>query len=153
MIRRPPRSTRTDTLFPYTTLFRSEQQGLIADAPFNRRAVWRPAQGGRRGMIAARNDAYERVARRSDVRFVTMDDYHIFREVGPRGLTPDGTERPGARDRNGLRNALFADLLVTTGLRLERSEEHTSELQSLMRISYAVFCLKKQKHTKHQPPT
>src|SRR3546814_9276271 len=73
-----------------------EQQGLIADAPFNRRAVWRPAQGGRRGMIAARNDAYERVARRSDVRFVHR-----------------------------------------------RSEEHTSELQSLMRISYAVFCLKK----------
>ncbi|MCH4554403.1 hypothetical protein MKW35_17415, partial [Aestuariibaculum sp. L182] len=67
-------------------------------------------------MIAARNDAYERVARRSDVRFVTMDDYRIFREVGLRGLTPDGTERPGARDRNGLRNALFADLLVTTGL-------------------------------------
>ncbi|MEL0253762.1 MAG: site-specific integrase, partial [Novosphingobium sp.] len=66
-----------------------EQQGLIADAPFSRRAVWRPAQGGRRGMIAARNDAYERVARRSDVRFVTMDDYRIFREVGLRGLTPD----------------------------------------------------------------
>ncbi|WP_288938005.1 site-specific integrase [uncultured Sphingomonas sp.] len=98
-----------------------EQQGLIADAPFSRRAVWRPAQGGRRGMIAARNDAYERVARRSDVRFVTMDDYRIFREVGLRGLTPDGTERPGARDRNGLRNALFADLLVTTGLRLEEA--------------------------------
>src|SRR3546814_1136157 len=115
------------------------------------------------------SDLYERAAKRSDVRFVTMDDYRIFREVGLRGLTPDGAERPGARDRNGLRNALFADLLVTTGLRLEeasgllahelaaidhdhdqaqqlwlpRSEEHTSELQSLMRIPYAVFCLKK----------
>src|SRR3546814_1091624 len=89
-----------------------EQQGLIADAPFSRRAVWRPAQGGRRGMIAARNDAYERAAKRSDVRFVTMDDYRIFREVGLRGLTPDGAERPGARDRNGLRNALFADLQI-----------------------------------------
>src|SRR3546814_5919442 len=44
-----------------------EQQGLIADAPFSRRAVWQPVQGGGRGMIAARNDAYERVARRSDV--------------------------------------------------------------------------------------
>ena len=98
-----------------------EQQGLIADAPFSSRAVWRPAQGGRRGMIAARNDAYERVARRSDVRFVTMDDYRIFRQIGLRGLTPDGTERYGARDRNGLRNALFADLLVTTGLRLEEA--------------------------------
>ncbi|KUR69963.1 integrase [Novosphingobium fuchskuhlense] len=98
-----------------------EQQGLIVEAPFSRRAVWRPAQGGRRGLIAARNDAYERVARRSDVRFVTMDDYRIFHEVGLRGLAPDGTERPGARDRNGLRNALFADLLVTTGLRLEEA--------------------------------
>ncbi len=98
-----------------------EQQGLIAEAPFSRRAVWRPAQGGRRGMIAARNDAYERAARRSDVQFVTMDDYRIFREVGLRGLTADGLERPGARDRNGLRNALFADLLVTTGLRLEEA--------------------------------
>lgn len=98
-----------------------EQQGLIVEAPFSRRAVWRPAHGSRRGMIAARNDAYERAARRSDVRFVTMDDYCIFREVGLRGLTPDGAERPGARDRNGLRNALFADLLVTTGLRLEEA--------------------------------
>jgi len=98
-----------------------EQQGLIAEAPFSRRAVWRPAQGGRRGMIAARNDAYERAARRSDVRFVTIDDYRIFREIGLRGLAPDGTERPGARDRNGLRNALFADLLITTGLRLEEA--------------------------------
>src|SRR3546814_16266696 len=55
-----------------------EQQGLIADAPFSRRAVWRTAQGGRRGMIAARNDAYESVAKRSDVRFVTQDVYHIL---------------------------------------------------------------------------
>lgn len=99
----------------------AEQNGLIAEAPFSRRAVWRPAHGGCRGMIAARNDAYERGAKRSDVRFVTMEDYRIFREVGLRGLAPDGAERPGARDRNGLRNALFADLLVTTGLRLEEA--------------------------------
>ena len=98
-----------------------KSQGLIAEAPFSRRAIWRPAHGGRRGMIAARNDAYERTAKRSDVRFVTMDDYRIFRDVGLRGLALDGTERPGARDRNGLRNALFADLLVTTGLRLEEA--------------------------------
>lgn len=96
-----------------------EQQGFIVEPPFSRRVMWRPAQGGGRGMIASRNNAYERIAKRSDVRFVTMDDYRIFREVGLRGLTPDGAERSGARDRNGLRNALFADLLVTTGLRLE----------------------------------
>jgi site-specific recombinase XerD len=99
----------------------SAQHGLIAEAPFSRRAVWRPAHGGRRGVIAARNDAYERAPKRSDVRFVTLEQYRIFREVGLRGLRPDGTERPGARDRNGLRNALFADLLVTTGLRLEEA--------------------------------
>src|SRR3546814_6648650 len=76
MIRRPPRSTRTDTLFPYTTLFRSQ---------------------------AAR--------RRGD----------------------DDLERP----------ALPAARAGNRGRRTRRSEEHTSELQSLMRISYAVFCLKK----------
>jgi integrase len=120
-----------------------EQHGLIAEAPFSRRAVWRPAHGGRRGVIAARNDAYERAPKRSDVRFVTLDQYRTFREVGLRGLLPDGTERAGARDRNGLRNALFADLLVTTGLRLEeasglavaelididRSDDHVRQLR------------------------
>src|SRR3546814_12964836 len=77
MIRRPPRSTRTDTLFPYTTLFRSHGAETIA-----------AASGG-----------------------LTMS-----------------------------KSSRMADLLAIT-----RSEEHTSELQSLMRISYAVFCLKKKK--------
>src|SRR3546814_5508581 len=85
MIRRPPRSTRTDTLFPYTTLFRSD----------GRRGHRR---GGRRRESSRRNRCAE-----------------------------------GHRDHH---------LLVP----LSRSEEHTSELQSLMRISYAVFCLKKKKN-------
>src|SRR3546814_3315637 len=80
MIRRPPRSTRTDTLFPYTTLFRSGGKAVID---------------------------------------------------GPRNYL------------GGLYRAL------PVGITVERSEEHTSELQSLMRISYAVFCLKK----KNQTPT
>lgn len=71
--------------------------------------------------MASRNDAYERGARRSDVRFVTLGDYRTFRDVGLRGLSVDGVERPGARDRNGIRNALFAEILVTTGLRLEEA--------------------------------
>src|SRR3546814_3490093 len=83
MIRRPPRSTRTDTLFPYTTLFRS-----VA------------VRGG--GLI-----------------------------IDLRVRTTSGGER-------------FAELAEM----VERSEEHTSELQSLMRISYAVFCLKKKKKNK-----
>src|SRR3546814_2880252 len=90
MIRRPPRSTRTDTLFPYTTLFRSRGD---RDDP---RCAEQPAR-------------------------------------------LDGAVRGGggARRTAGLRR-LYGD---------PRSEEHTSELQSLMRISYAVFCLKKKKQT------
>src|SRR3546814_6911099 len=82
MIRRPPRSTRTDTLFPYTTLFRSQ-----------------------------------------------------FRLRG-RGVKSVRSSRHGD---------LICRVVVETPVRLTRSEEHTSELQSLMRISYAVFCLKKKK--------
>src|SRR3546814_1369275 len=84
MIRRPPRSTRTDTLFPYTTLFRSLR-------------------------------------------------------------IPPGTS---AARRARLTLSAFLRLLVVTAIGADRSEEHTSELQSLMRISYAVFCLKK-KRRKH----
>src|SRR3546814_6788003 len=94
MIRRPPRSTRTDTLFPYTTLFRSARW-CGADAAS-------AASAGRRSA---------RTAPRS----------HRFQ--APEAAGPDA-----CRDR--------------------RSEEHTSELQSLMRISYAVFCLKKKKKVK-----
>src|SRR3546814_2066590 len=95
MIRRPPRSTRTDTLFPYTTLFRSpRRRQLVADT--------RGARGGRAG---ARHG--------------------IDGLSGARGRTESGRSRA------------------------IRSEEHTSELQSLMRISYAVFCLKKKKKTQY----
>src|SRR3546814_19756420 len=89
MIRRPPRSTRTDTLFPYTTLFRSDQQSSRTGA-------------------AAGLHRDERSDRGGHLRQRQFD-------------ASDGVAHP------------------------ERSEEHTSELQSLMRISYAVFCLKKQK--------
>src|SRR3546814_1543053 len=103
MIRRPPRSTLTDTLFPYTTLFRSVARaagGVLRGATF-----WTGAglPGGRRP------DVRERRHRPADRRAV-------------RGADAARRRRPGAR-----------------------SEEHTSELQSLMRISYAVFCLKKKK--------
>src|SRR3546814_3371164 len=88
MIRRPPRSTRTDTLFPYTTLFRSPMSsGCSTRIP--------PGPVGR-------------------------------------GPAPDASKIKSRRGRN------------------PRSEEHTSELQSLMRISYAVFCLKKKKCPAHR---
>src|SRR3546814_6466936 len=83
MIRRPPRSTRTDTLFPYTTLFRSRGPAIpSARTPFNA----------------------------------------VFASMGTASTRP---------------------AVVPSRISLGRSEEHTSELQSLMRISYAVFCLKK----------
>src|SRR3546814_1848855 len=98
MIRRPPRSTRTDTLFPYTTLFRS----LGADAP---PACYDDLDLADTVMIAGSNMAYAHPV--------------LFRR-----LAEAKAHRPAMK------------IIV-------RSEEHTSELQSLMRISYAVFCLKK----------
>src|SRR3546814_9753281 len=95
MIRRPPRSTRTDTLCPYTTLFRS---------PCDARQ-----EGRDRNSPKGRNQSADKSTKRSE---------QVIRS---------GASYAGA----------FA-----------RSEEHTSELQSLMRISYAVFCLKKKKTTK-----
>src|SRR3546814_2929001 len=99
MIRRPPRSTRTDTLFPYTTLFRSPIGERIYSA-----------------LPAHRRDSLE--------------------TSGPEPMQAN----PGIQRRCARR---FGDLAPKQGT--HRSEEHTSELQSLMRISYAVFCLKKKK--------
>src|SRR3546814_2946690 len=106
MIRRPPRSTRTDTLFPYTTLFRSGRR-LVADG----------------------------------------DEHALYRQLAQ--LPGLDVLQPHAG--NGRRRAPAQYLVedrIPDHLDL-RSEEHTSELQSLMRISYAVFCLKKKTHNKH----
>src|SRR3546814_8574489 len=94
MIRRPPRSTRTDTLFPYTTLFRSLARETVGAAHLHRVEVAHQHHGRRGVALAERAHAVEHVR--------------------------------------------------------QRSEEHTSELQSLMHISYAVFCLKKKKRNKIQ---
>src|SRR3546814_4139186 len=112
MIRRPPRSTSTDTLFPYTTLFRSPLRGPQAGAG-TRAARRQCAAGGR-----DRGGAWLRAAGQRGGRSVAPRD----------GAAPEGDA--GAYLRDARRAA-------------SRSEEHTSELQSLMRISYAVFCLKK----------
>src|SRR3546814_6860431 len=107
MIRRPPRSTRTDTLFPYTTLFRS------GNAVFLRYILARLGHGIHAiGRLHARID--EAPANRG-----------VIDGISPR--------KGGFRLRHHERRPTH------------RSEEHTSELQSLMRTSYAVFCLKKQK--------
>src|SRR3546814_4940704 len=110
MVRRPPRPTRTDTLFPYTTLFRSDD----VLAPGNLRHDG-PAAGRHQDVPGGMTVLADRDRMGVDQRRPTVDHRH-------------------ART-------------------LERSEEHTSELQSLMRISYAVFCLKKKntttKYSKH----
>src|SRR3546814_2680161 len=100
MIRRPPRSTRTDTLFPYTTLFRSK--------------------------FHTGDD------RRHSKRELEQRHARMLRRIAHRAAPRRYPRRRQCRQRHGI-----------------RSEEHTSELQSLMRISYAVFCLKK----KTQAPT
>ena len=97
------------------------REGLVTSVPFTHRTVWRRGHGDRRAQLSSRNEAYERAAKRSDVRFIELGVFRTFRDVGLRGLAVDGSEKPGARDRNGTRNALFAELLATTGLRLEEA--------------------------------
>src|SRR3546814_1795761 len=101
MIRRPPRSTRTDTLFPYTTLFRSRRDRL-------------DHQKACGGFVGEQEHPRQRID----------GDHMEHREAGERREGADEDRFP-----------------------FGRSEEHTSELQSLMRISYAVFCLKKKQKT------
>src|SRR3546814_3617131 len=119
MIRRPPRSTRTDTLFPYTTLFRSDPR-YVADA----------SQGSNhtRGVAV-------------DVSLLDADGVPLDMGTGF-----DDMRDQSHHDRTDLPAQSQRHRLMLLGIML-RSEEHTFELQSLMRISYAVFCLKKKKHT------
>src|SRR3546814_5965882 len=107
MIRRPPRSTRTDTLFPYTTLFRS------------------PAP----------------------------PDGSTPTEIRVRSGTSSARTRVSSNVARVHRAFLSSSMMRPRSSCCPRSEEHTSELQSLMRISYAVFCLQKKKKKKHKYKT
>src|SRR3546814_7209847 len=133
MIRRPPRSTRTDTLFPYTTLFRSRDwlaeasggwlfdPGLVDVAP-QMAIVWSRLN---RNMTAL------------------PSSFGAVLRYGTGALPPSLRlmlrMREAPHEAGIVYDALFVD-------EQDRSEEHTSELQSLMRISYAVVCCKKNKH-------
>src|SRR3546814_5036531 len=127
MVRRPPRSTRTDTLFPYTTLFRSEV--LIRALPHLPGVT----------LLFAGQGQYRRALEKQ------AEELGVDRRIGFLGSVPhdrlpriyaaaDVMALPSSSE--GLANAWVEALACGT----PRSEEHTSELQSLMRISYAVFC-------------
>src|SRR3546814_2599593 len=120
MIRRPPRSTRTDTLFPYSTLFRSE---VVAGA-----VVFRAAAVGHGEHAQGERDEVGGGS---------------HGQLDGTGVAIAWRNVHSNTSRVEWRRARYA---CATG----RSEEHTSELQSLMRISYAVFCLKKKKNDKHK---
>src|SRR3546814_7898530 len=126
MIRLPPKSTRTDTLVPYTTLFRSLQ--FLRYTPW--RSPDRAARHLRQPQTVERNGQGKRAGQ--------------ARVIGPHRTRRQGHPHVGGH-RNLYGTQAAADYRGRR--RLWRSEEHTSELQSLMRISYAVFCLKKKKKT------
>src|SRR3546814_4491256 len=113
MIRRPPRATRTDTLFPYTTLFRSRNRRVLNVSPGE-------------GADASAIEVPETVSL-----FLNGAISYSHIVEGRRGSNRGRQPLTGSLEFGG---RLFGS---------DRSEEHTSELQSLMRISYAVFCLKK----------
>src|SRR3546814_1200330 len=131
MIRGPPRSTRTDTLFPYTTLFRSARVGL-------------PSKSARLGVsvVRGRLPGSREVGRPS-----------VSQNIWPRELSwkpSDGTVGEDcSQPPDGVAETMLPQRSMTSRWTvspdLSRSEEHTSELQPLMRISSAVFCLKKKK--------
>src|SRR3546814_2873655 len=123
MKRQPPRSTRTDTLFPYTTLFRSG--GRYQEAKMKRLALL-TATLMLSGAALAQDTTYDDPSMTEDAA-VTSDT----------SVAPDtSVDTTATTDAN-------ADATMSP----DRSEEHTSELQSLMRISYAVFFLKKKKNS------
>src|SRR3546814_5555135 len=123
MIRQPPKSTRTDTLFPYTTLFRSRATRRRVGFSFFR------------GVVTTGH---------------WMTSLRLLKTPAFGNDDPEIPRPPGMRHiRQHPQRACVILKYPATSRRFRRSEEHTSELQSLMRISYAVFCLQKKKNTTH----
>src|SRR3546814_5146800 len=121
MIRRPPRSTLTDTLFPYTTLFRSKLRLLgLTDEQINR-------------LTETGEESYS-LAIYSPYRGYLYEASALAPAKSASAQADPGQAASGAQVALSIREGMYVS---------RRSEEHTSELQSLMRTSYAVFCLKK----------
>ena len=111
------------------------EEEIITTSPFGYGVALRRASGRRAMVAVTTNRARERAARRHDTRYIDLGRYLLFRDVGLRGRLPDGSEDPAWRGRNGERNALFAELLVTTGLRL--TEAGSLLLTELPRLTEA----------------
>ena len=94
------------------------EEGLIASSPFRYDQFFRHGHGRGAPKVVEGNRARERAARPHDMQFVDIGRYLAFRDIGLRGRLPDGSEDPAWSGRNGERNAVFAELLVTTGMRL-----------------------------------
>src|SRR3546814_2769095 len=133
MIRRPPISTRTDTLFPYTTLFRSIQ-------PDHQRLGCAGSAGlrHRRG----HQQGKDRAQAKSRRRLVQADQRRHRQDFQRKMVRYRHLELRGLQEVTLHARDYTVGAARRMGLDAPRSEEHTSELQSLMRISYAVFCLK-----------
>src|SRR3546814_3341024 len=131
MIRRPPRSTRTDTLFPYTSLFRSHLRSISKPPKLSRNS-------GASACLCVRSFLFCHegllMSAYKDPSF--QERTALARQARQKALDQLKAKPPADEAVLAERNAA------------RRSEEHTSELQSLMRISYAVFCLKKNKQEK-----
>src|SRR3546814_15351102 len=141
MIRRPPRSTRTDTLFPYTTLFRSSHERLGQ--------LLEPLKERIQSFEKRVEESYQNEARE---RFSLARELERLQQLNQR-LGDEATNLTralqGQKTQGNWGELVLEKVLEHAGLEkgreYHRSEEHTSELQSLMRISYAVFCLKKKR--------
>src|SRR3546814_10621611 len=138
MIRRPPRSTRTDTLFPYTTLFRSGDNAQEGKASKPRDRAEDQQDEKKAGRIESQNQL-GKVPQRTDTGGANRE-CHCSKCPDRRDLHDhaDDAKEQAAGEVDGAVDARAGG--ARPG---DRSEEHTSELQSLLRSSYAVFCLKK----------
>src|SRR3546814_7622084 len=143
MIRRPPRSTRTDTLFPYTTLFRSEGDDHIPEGdprgwqpiapsaiPFGANLPRRPRAMTKEDIRRVQQDYVAAARRALAAGFDWLELHFAHGYLAQSFLSPHSNQRDDEYGGS-----------LENRSRFLRSEEHTSELQSLMRISYAVFCL------------
>src|SRR3546814_7055369 len=133
MIRRPPRSTRTDTLFPYTTLFRSEPGEGVGKVPHL-------CEAGTRGVDGVPRDGLSCVGAQHVVPSRAHDEPSV-RPDRSRGDVPEGAGLVRGVVEPVDRSGRHEETVRIAG----RSEEQTSELQSLMRSPYSVFCLTKKK--------